>query len=91
MSLCPTAAGILTSWPTTSGAPSVVPYYGRVLKPWAMAAASPLYKGATAAAAGPSLPPSSSESSAVNSLEHFWPRYVFKFSLVSVVSIVSLF
>jgi hypothetical protein len=37
--------------------PRAVPYSGRVLAPWVTAAASPLYKGATAAAASPPAPP----------------------------------
>jgi hypothetical protein len=38
--------------------PSVVPHSGRVLAPRPTTVASPLYKEVTAAAAGPSLPPS---------------------------------
>jgi hypothetical protein len=65
--------------------PNVVPHDNRVLALWGLAAASPLYKGATAAAAGPSLTPSlphSSKSMTFNPSEHFWLRYVSKFSLV---------
>jgi hypothetical protein len=51
--------------------PSAVAHGGRVMAPWATAATPPLYKGATAAAAGPPSLTPSSKSTAFNPSKHF--------------------